>query len=216
MQIVDSGIEKYVELHTSSTSNILEKIDRETNLKSIYPRMLSGKVQGKFISMVSKMINPKYILEIGTFTGYSAICLAEGLTEDGELHTIEINEELEYQNASYFKEAKLESKIKTYFGNALDIIPKLNIQFDLIFIDADKVNYCKYYEQCLEKLKKGGFILADNVLWSGKVLLNNDSNKMDKDTDAIKEFNMMVQQDNRVENVIVPLRDGMTLIHKTC
>lgn len=216
MQIVDAGIEKYIEQHTSSASSILEKIDRETNLRSIYPRMLSGKVQGKFLTMVSRMINPKYILEIGTFTGYSAICLAEGLAENGELHTIEINEELENTNSDYFKEAKLKSKIIAYYGNALDILPQLDIKFDLVFIDADKINYINYFELCMQKLRIGGFILADNVLWSGKVLLNNDSNKIDKDTDAIRKFNKLIQQDKRVENVMIPLRDGMTLIYKKC
>ena len=216
MQIVDAGIEQYVELHTSSASSILDKIERETNMKSIYPRMLSGKVQGKFLSMISRMIQPRYILEIGTFTGYSAICLAEGLTENGELHTIEINEELENQNKKHFKEAKLQDKIRAYFGNALDIIPQLDIKFDLIFIDADKRNYINYYELCLQKLRVGGFIIADNVLWSGKVLAANNTHKTDKDTDAIREFNAMVQQDERVENVIVPLRDGMTIIQRIC
>ena len=216
MQIVDAGIEKYIEQHTSSASSILEKIDRETNLRSIYPRMLSGKVQGKFLTMVSRMINPKYILEIGTFTGYSAICLAEGLAENGELHTLEINEELENTNSDYFKEAKLKSKIITYYGNALDILPQLDIKFDLVFIDADKINYVNYFELCMQKLRIGGFILADNVLWSGKVLLNNDSNKVDKDADAIRKFNKLIQQDKRVENVMIPLRDGMTLIYKKC
>jgi len=216
MQIVDAGIEKYIEQHTSSASSILEKIDRETNLRSIYPRMLSGKVQGKFLTMVSRMINPKYILEIGTFTGYSAICLAEGLAENGELHTLEINEELENTNSDYFKEAKLKSKIIAYYGNALDILPQLDIKFDLVFIDADKINYINYFELCMQKLRIGGFILADNVLWSGKVLLNNDSNIIDKDTDAIRKFNKLIQQDKRVENVMIPLRDGMTLIYKKC
>jgi len=216
MQIVDAGIEKYIEQHTSSASSILEKIDRETNLRSIYPRMLSGKVQGKFLTMVSRMINPKYILEIGTFTGYSAICLAEGLAENGELHTLEINEELENTNSDYFKEAKLKSKIIAHYGNALDILPQLDIKFDLVFIDADKINYVNYFELCMQKLRIGGFILADNVLWSGKVLLNNDSNKVDKDADAIRKFNKLIQQDKRVENVMIPLRDGMTLIYKKC
>lgn len=215
MSIVESGIDNYLENHVSRASDILNKIERETYLKSIYPRMLSGNVQGKFISMLSKMIRPENILEIGTFTGYSAICLAEGLTENGQLHTIEINEELKDQNQKHFDEAGLSDKITSYFGNALDIIPQIGIQFDLIFIDADKLNYCKYFDLTFEKLKTGGFILADNVLWSGKVLAEN-SKKADKDTVAIKKFNDKVQLDNRVENVMIPLRDGMTLIQKIC
>lgn len=215
MSIVESGIDQYLEKHASKASDILNKIERDTYLKSIYPRMLSGNVQGKFIAMISKMIRPENILEIGTFTGYSAICLAEGLSEHGHLHTIEINEEFKEQNQKYFDAAGLSDKITSHFGNALDIIPKLGIQFELVFIDADKLNYCKYFDLSLEKLKKGGFILADNVLWSGKVLSEN-SKKTDKDTIAIKDFNEKVQQDNRVENVMIPLRDGISLIQKIC
>lgn len=213
MSIVDAGIVKYIERHTSGASKILNKIERDTNLRSIYPRMLSGNIQGRFIAMISKMILPKYILEIGTFTGYSAVCLTEGLKENGQLHTIEINEELKEQNQKYFDEAGINNKITTYFGNALDIIPKLGIQFDLIFIDADKINYGKYFDLCMNKIKKRGFILVDNVLWSGKVLSGN-SDKTDKDTLAIKEFNEKIQQDKRVENVMIPLRDGLSLIQK--
>jgi len=216
MLITDAGIEKYIDVHTSIASEILNKIERETYLKSIYPRMLSGKVQGKFLSFISKMIKPQNILEIGTFTGYSAICLSEGLSEEGELHTIEINEELKAQNRKYFKEAKIEHKVFPHFGNAINIIPKLGIRFDLIFIDADKINYCKYFKLAMENLNIGGFILADNVLWSGKVLSEKNSQKADKDTEALKKFNNMVQEDDRVENVMIPLRDGMTLIQKIC
>ena len=214
MSIIATGIEKYIEEHTSEASSILNKIERDTYLKSIYPRMLSGNVQGKFISMVSKMIQPKYILEIGTYTGYSAVCLTEGLLENGHLHTIEINEELKLQNQKYFQEAGVQQKISMHFGDAVDIIPQLGIQFDLIFIDADKINYCRYYKLAMKKLNVGGFILADNVLWSGKVL--DKPGKSDKDTLAIQEFNDKVQQDHRVENVMIPLRDGMSLIQKIC
>ena len=172
-------------------------------------------MQGRFIAMVSKMIQPKFILEIGTFTGYSAICLCEGLSKEGQLHTIEINEELKEQHNIYFHEAGLRDKIITHYGNALDIIPTLGIQFDLIFIDADKINYRNYFEFSMLKLRKGGFILADNVLWSGKILQENEA-KIDKDTKAVKAFNDFVQNDNRVENVMIPLRDGMSLIQKIC
>ena len=216
MQITDAGIEKYVEDHTSEATDILKKIERETYLKSIYPRMLSGKVQGKFLSMISKMIQPKYILEIGTFTGYSALCLVEGLADGGQLHTIEINEELKDQNHRILEKAKLEDKITTHFGSALDIIPHIGIQFDLIFIDADKINYLEYFKLGMDKLKTGGFILADNVLWGGKVLPGYNAKKLDKDTKALIDFNDFIQHDKRVENVMIPLRDGMTLIQKIC
>ncbi len=215
MLIVDPKIEKYVEAHTSKGNKILDKIERNTYLKSIYPRMISGNVQGRFIAMVSKMIRPKYVLEIGTFTGYSAVCLTEGLQDDGQLHTIDINEELKDQNLKYFDEAGVSNKISSYFGNALDIIPKMDIEFDLIFIDADKISYCNYFDLAMNNLKIGGFILADNVLWSGKVIENN-SGKKDKDTLAVKKFNEKVQKDKRVENVMIPLRDGLSLIQRVC
>ena len=215
MSIIPSGINAYVEKHTTKASEILNKIERETYLKSIYPRMLSGNLQGRFIAMVSKMIGPKLILEIGTFTGYSAICLCEGLAENGHLHTIEINEELKEQHKAFFKEAGLSKRITTHYGDALMILPTFNMQFDLIFIDADKINYSNYFEQSMSLIRKGGFILADNVLWSGKVILEN-ADKIDKDTLAVKEFNDLVQNDSRVENVMLPLRDGMSLIQKIC
>lgn len=215
MQIVESGINEYIQDHSSPASDILEKIERDTYLKSIYPRMLSGHIQGRFIAMISKMIGPEKVLEIGTFTGYSAICLAEGLSNNGVIHTIEINREFKEQNARYFKAAGISNRITTHFGNAVDIIPQLGIQFDLIFIDADKINYKKYYELSLQNLRIGGFIIADNVLWSGKVI-DNKSKKLDKDTQAVKEFNKIVQRDHRVENVMIPLRDGISLIRKIC
>ena len=215
MSIIPSGINAYVEKHTTKASEILNKIERETYLKSIYPRMLSGNLQGRFIAMVAKMIGPKLILEIGTFTGYSAICLCEGLAENGHLHTIEINEELKEQHKAFFKEAGLSKRITTHYGDALMILPTFNMQFDLIFIDADKINYSNYFEQSMSLIRKGGFILADNVLWSGKVILEN-ADKIDKDTLAVKEFNDLVQNDSRVENVMLPLRDGMSLIQKIC
>ena len=213
MQITDARIEAYIEKHTSAASRILDKVERETYVKSIYPRMISGKVQGKFLQIIAQMIQPTNILEIGTFTGYSAICLAEGLSKGGQLHTIEINEELKTQNELIFKEAGLANKITAYYGNALDIIPHIGIQFDLVFIDADKINYCNYYELSMNKLRSGGFILADNVLWSGKVLMNG-SDKIDKDTQAVIDFNEVVQLDDRIDNVMIPLRDGLTLIRK--
>jgi len=215
MSIVDPEIEKYIETHTSNGNSILYKIERETYLRSVYPRMISGNVQGRFIAMIAKMIRPKNILEIGTFTGYSAICLSEGLQDGGQLHTIDINEELNDQNQRHFNEAGIGNKVFAYFGNALQLIPKIDIQFDLIFIDADKINYCNYFDLCINKLKIGGFMLADNVLWSGKVVLGK-SEKNDKDTIAVKKFNDKVQNDQRVENVMIPLRDGLSLIQKIC
>ncbi len=215
MEIVDPRINTYIEEHTSEPDKILQKIERDTYLRSIYPRMLSGKVQGQFIAMISRMIRPKYILEIGTFTGYSAICLCEGLKEDGQLHTIEINEELKDQNAKNYKEAGVDHLITAHFGNATEIIPNLGIAFDLVFIDADKINYSKYYSLTMDILKKGGFMLADNVLWSGKVI-EEYHQKIDKDTQGVIDFNDIVQADSRVQNVMIPLRDGMTLIEKIC
>jgi caffeoyl-CoA O-methyltransferase len=215
MEITDRRINKYIDEHSSQPIEILNKIERETYLKSIFPRMISGKTQGRFLAMISKMIKPAYILEIGTFTGYSAICLSEGLKKGGQLHTIEINEELREMNDENFKAAGLSEVITTHFGNALDIIPKLGIRFDIVFIDADKINYGKYYELALGVLKTNGFILADNVLWSGKVIAS-AATKIDKDAQAVINFNEQVQNDPRVENVLVPLRDGMTLIQKIC
>jgi len=213
MEITDAKINSYIEQYSSKPSHVLQKIERETYLRSIYPRMLSGHVQGRFISMISRMIKPQFILEIGTFTGYSAICLCEGLKKSGQLHTIEINEELQDANAENFKFAKVDHLITAHFGNAIDIIPKLGIQFDLIFIDADKVNYCSYFDLALHNLKVGGFILADNVLWSGKVL-QDPRKRLDKDTQALMEFNKLVNREPSVENIMIPLRDGMTLIQK--
>lgn len=213
MHITDKDIEQYLYDHTTAPSATLDEIERETYLKSLYPRMLSGKTQGRFLSMISRMVRPTNILEIGTFTGYSAICLCEGLQPDGLLHTIEINEELKAPNEARFDKARLSHKIKMHIGNALEIIPSLGIQFDLIFIDADKINYSNYYNLCIDKLATGGFMLVDNVLWGGKVTMKD---KSDKDTIAVKAFNALVQQDDRVMNVMVPLRDGITLIQKIC
>ena len=215
MEITDPKISIYTEEHTSQPNDILQKVERETYLRSIYPRMLSGKLQGRFLSMISKMVNPKYILEIGTFTGYSTICLCEGLQKDGLLHTIEINEELKERNKKTFQDAGINNVVKAHFGNALEIIPKLGTSFDLVFIDADKINYSKYFNLVLESVNTGGFILADNVLWSGKVL-KLDKENIDKDTSAVIEFNELVQNDPRVENVMIPLRDGITLMQKIC
>ncbi len=203
---------EYSEYYTKPESDLLHKLNRETNLKVLRARMLSGHMQGRILQMVSQMIQPKQILEIGTFTGYSAICLAEGLQKDGMLHTIDINPELEDMVLRYFKEAKLMSKIKLYIGDALEIISTIDKEFDLVFIDADKENYVNYYELVFEKVRKGGFILADNCLWDGKVL--EPVKAGDKETNGIVEFNKHILKDKRVENILLPHRDGLQIIMK--
>ena len=205
-------IDFYCETHTTSESDLLHRLNRETNIKILRPRMLSGHLQGKFLSMVSKMLKPEYILEIGTYTGYSALCLAEGLQKRGELHTIEIDEELEEMITKYFNLSVHKNNLHLHIGNALEIIPKLIREWDLVFIDAEKKEYLQYYEMVLPYVKKGGFILADNVLWSGKVTEEVAAN--DKETQAIIEFNHYIQNDLRVENVLLPLRDGVMMMMK--
>jgi len=204
-------IEDYIKNHSDPEDNVLNELSRETNLKVPGARMLSGYIQGRLIEFISKMIKPERVLEIGTFTGYSAICLAKGLKEDGIIHTIEINDERENIIRKYFNKAKVDSKIILHIGDASEIIKNLNEEFDLVFIDADKENYTNYYKLCIEKVKKGGFILADNVLWGGKVLSNNID---DESTLGIKAFNKYVKNDKSVEKFILPLRDGLMLIQK--
>ncbi len=210
--MIDPRIENYAENHSSEQSALLYELYRETHLKVMHPRMLSGRHQGRFLSMLSQMIRPKTILEIGTYTGYSAICLSEGLESKGKIHTIEIDAELEQIASKYFAKAGIEKKISQYFGDALEIIPPLNLLFDLVFIDADKENYSNYYRLIFNKVRSGGYILVDNVLWSGKVI--EPLKKGDKETTGILEFNALVQDDERVENVLLPLRDGLMLIRK--
>ena len=205
-------IEKYILDHTKEEDSLLAELNRETYLKVIQPRMLSGHLQGKFLEMISCMINPKAILEIGTYTGYSAICLAKGLSVDGILHTIEINPEFNIFSEKYFERSGLKYKIQQHTGSALDIIPQMDEVFDLVFIDADKENYLNYYKLVFDKVKTGGFILADNALWDGKVIKN--PNQQDKETKGIDEFNKHIQKDKRVENMLLPLRDGIMMIRK--
>lgn len=212
MNFISKEIEDYALLHTDDELPVLKELARETQAKMINPRMLSGKLQGKLLMLISKMINPKRILEIGTYTGYSAICLAQGLTNDGLLHTIEINEELEDFAINFFKKAHLDKKIKLHIGNALEIIPTIDETLDLVFIDADKPNNIYYYNQVIEKIRPGGFILVDNVLWSGKVMTKPDHK--DFDTISIIQFNEYVQNDERVENLMLPFRDGLSIIRK--
>jgi caffeoyl-CoA O-methyltransferase len=210
MDFLPDDIARYVEEHTSPESDLLKKISRETHAQVLMPRMLSGHVQGRFLAMISQFIQPATILEIGTYTGYSAICLTEGLVPKGKLITIDVNEELESRVRGYFQQAGIASKVEYHIGDATKIIPKLDVSFDLVFIDADKENYALYYDLVFDKINPGGVILADNVLWSGKVT----QAKTDKDTRALIEFNKKVNLDARVENLLLPLRDGIMMIRK--
>lgn len=213
MDFLADLIQEYSETHSSPESPLLQKISRETHLEVLNPRMLSGHLQGRILAFFSKMMRPRHILEIGTYTGYSAICLAEGLSEGGKLYTIEANEELEKRVKGYFKEAQLEDKIDFRIGKALDIIPQIDVTLDLVFIDADKPNYGNYFDLVINKVRQGGLILADNVLWSGKVVQEAEDKK-DKSTGALKIFNQKVQTDPRVENLLLPLRDGLMIAIK--
>lgn len=213
MELINEAIQTYCDQHSSPENEVLKKLNRDTQANVLQPRMLSGHFQGRLLSMVSHMIKPKMVLEIGTYTGYSALCLAEGLAEGGKLITIDINAEQEDRIRKYIAEAGMSHCIQLIIGDAYNIIKTLPHQFDLVFIDADKPNYPKYYEQALEVLKPGGFILLDNVLWSGKVVNENDRNK-DKDTSTLHQLNAFIQQDERVENILLPIRDGLMLVRK--
>lgn len=212
MELIPEKLHHYCELHSSVfNEKVLEEIDRYTNLHVLMPQMLSGYLQGQYLAMMSKMIQPTNILELGTFTGYSAVCLAQGLKPDGQLYTLEVNEELEKPVNTFFEKAGLADKISMKIGNAVEIINELDIVFDLVFIDADKINYPTYYELCLAKLKKGGILLIDNVLWSGKVA---EETIRDKKTKIIHELNQKIQLDESVENILLPLRDGIMWVRK--
>ncbi len=210
--LIAQELEDYCEEHTSDERELLYQLYRETNLKVIKPRMISGKLQGAFLTFIAKMIKPENVLEIGTFTGYSTICLAEGLPQTGKIDTIEVDMELEDIIRKYVSKSGYENQINLLLGNALEIIPNLNKSWDLVFVDADKKDYLAYYKLILPQMKKGAVMLVDNVLWSGKVL--NDVPENDKDTKAIMAFNDYVQQDANVKNMILPFRDGMMLIEK--
>jgi len=209
---ISEELEKYIDAHTTAERDLMTRLERETYLKVIQPRMLSGHTMGIVLEMISHMIKPERILEIGTFTGYGAIGLAQGLAEGGIIHTIDVNEELESMLSSYLEEAGLKDKVIIHFGDALKIIPELEETFDLVFIDAAKEQYTDYYKLAMEKLRNGGFILADNIFWSGKVL--DPKAVQDKETQGITAFSRFVQQDNRVENTILPVRDGIMVIRK--
>lgn len=209
MNFLPETIEAYAEKHSMPEPKILQELHRETWQKVLQPRMLSGHFQGRLLSLISKLKSPKHILEIGTYTGYSALCLAEGLPTDGKLHTIDKNEELEDLQSKYFEKSGMRDQIFQHVGNALEIIPKLDLKFDLVFIDADKSNYKNYFDLILPKCKPGALILSDNVLWSGKVV--EELNPNDKDTAALIVYNKYVNQHEAVESVLLPIRDGLTL-----
>ncbi len=212
MDFLPKEINNYCEEYSQKEDDVLYDLNRKTNQKILRPRMLSGHLQGQLLTMFSNMISPSKILEIGTYTGYSAICLARGLKKDGVLHTIDINEELEYFAREYFEKADLSKQIISHVGNAMDILPKLNISWDLVFIDADKENYINYYNLVFDQINKGGFIIFDNVLWSGKV--TQEINPKDKETAALVELAKILESDNRVENVLLPVRDGLFMVRK--
>lgn len=208
---MNSKLEHYIKQHSSQEDPALEDLFRQTHIRFVNPNMSTGFLQGKFLEMMARMINPLNILEIGTFTGYSTICLAKGLRKGGSLITVEINDEHRDFAKSYFIKAGLDSLITQITGNAIDIIPKFEKEFDLVFIDGDKREYCDYFKVSVEKVKKGGFIIADNVLWGGKVL---EGATHDQQTKGIIEFNSMLMKEQNIEHVMVPLRDGITLIRK--
>lgn len=212
MDFLSSEIENYSLSHTSEENDLLKDLNRQTHVQVLQPRMLSGHLQGRILSMFSCMIRPSRVLEIGTYTGYSALCIAEGISENGKIITIDSNKELEPFTRTYFSKSKFNDQIEFIVGNALSVIPQLEEIWDLVFIDADKENYLNYYESVLKNVRKGGFIIADNVLWSGKVTQEISPN--DNETSGIVEFNKKVNEDSRVENVLVPVRDGLMVLRK--
>jgi caffeoyl-CoA O-methyltransferase len=212
MEFIADNLDQYVCAHSENEPEILADLNRRTHVSVIQPRMLSGHYQGRVLSMLSHMIQPEKVLEIGTYTGYSALCLAEGLKEKGHLTTIDVNEELEDFVASYIEKAGMGDRITQLIGDAIDIIPTLDEQFDIVFIDADKKNYCNYYDLVFDKVKSGGYIIADNVLWSGKVLEDYDS--LDRETKILMDYNRKIHEDQRVQEVLLPIRDGIMIARK--
>lgn len=210
----DDETQRYADQHTSPEPPLLAQLNRETHVQMLYARMLSGHAQGRLLSMISHMVRPRRVLELGTFTGYAALCLAEGLAPEGELHTVEFNPELETRIRRYIAAAGLEEKLHLHIGAAAAVVPTLSGMWDLVFIDADKINNDTYYELVLPQVRAGGFVLIDNVLWGGKVLPSHPLKPSDKDTRAVRAFNDKVQADPRVENVFLPLRDGLLLVRK--
>lgn len=209
MNFIPEEIEDYAIRHSQEEPELLKELHRETWQKVLNPRMLSGSFQGRLLSIISKLIRPNRILEIGTYTGYSTICLAEGLMEDGKIITLDINEELASIQQKYFKRSGYEARIDSRIGNALEIIPMLNESFDLVFIDADKSNYINYFDLIIDKMSPGGVILSDNVLWSGKVIETLD--EKDLDTKVLLEYNIKLKEDPRLDTLLLPIRDGLTV-----
>jgi len=209
MHFLPERLDHYVVAHSEDEPEYLQQLTRETYQKILQPRMLSGPYQGRVLSMISKLVRPQTILEIGTFTGYSALCLAEGLSLNGQLHTIDIKEELVDFQQKHFNRSPFAKAITTHLGSALDIIPSLNHTFDLVFIDADKQNYINYFNLIIDKMNPAGIILSDNVLWSGKVIESLDEN--DGDTATLLQYNTLLKQDKRIETVVLPIRDGLTI-----
>ena len=212
MDFLDPQIEAYAEKHTSPESELLFKVNRETHMKVLNPRMLSGHLQGQMLRMISMMIQPQYILEVGTYTGYSALCMLDGLRPDGELHTIDVDEELADRSQAYFDEAPGGERIHAHLGEAKELLKDLKRPWDLVFLDADKANYTNYYDLVIDQVRPGGYIMADNVLWSGKVIQEVKTD--DIDTIGLIEFNEKIQKDERVENILLPLRDGLMIARK--
>lgn len=214
MDFLPKNISNYSENHTSPERDLLAKLNRETHAKILQARMLSGHLQGRVLAMFSQMMRSDRILEIGTYTGYSALCLAEGLSENGKIITIDVNEELEDFTRGFFNKSPFVEKIDYRIGDAAEIIPTLSDIFDLVFIDADKMNYQKYYDLVFNKVRIGGYIIADNVLWSGKVADIQQGKKIDKDTQNLLDFNRTCHQDPRTENILMPIRDGLMICRK--
>ncbi len=209
MHFIPQELDDYVVAHSQEEPVLLQQLTRETYQKILQPRMLSGHYQGRILSMISKLVSPKTILEIGTYTGYSALCLSEGLSEDGVLHTIDVNEELVDFQRKYFDKSPYAAQIKQHLGDATIIIPELDAKFDLVFIDADKPNYINYFNAIIDKMNPGGIILSDNVLWTGKVL--EPLKKNDIATKVLLAYNALINEDDRVETVLLPIRDGLTI-----
>ena len=211
MEFIAQGLADYANAHSTVASSLLQRIERETHLEVLQPRMLSGPFQGRLLSLISKLVQPKRILEIGTYTGYSALCLAEGLTKEGKIITLDVNEELHKRVQGYFNASDYSEHIDYRIGDALDLIPALNEPWDLVFIDADKKNYVNYYDLVVDRVRSGGLILADNVLWSGKVI---DEKAQDKETVLLRQYNERINHDERVENILLPIRDGIMVARK--
>ena len=212
MEFITKDLSDYCEKNTSAETNILAQLNRETHLKVVSPRMLSGHLQGRFLSFISKLIQPKLIIEIGTYTGYSALCLAEGLQPEGKLISIDVNEETSTFAKTFISKTEYANKIELVLADAKEYITTINELIDLVFIDADKKNYLNYYHLVIDKVNAGGLIIADNVLWSGKITM--PEKDMDKETLALHQFNKFVQHDSRVENLLLPIRDGLMVVRK--